>query len=270
MTATDPIQLVAEVVSVKRVGALRQLTLTAPGLPERFRPGNVVSIALPGGTSLARRSYWIHKVSPVGPRGANLELIVEPQGTSGSWLGGVEPGARIDLIGPLGRPFAQPRDPVTCLLVGEGVDAAALIPLAERLRERGCVVHVLLTAATESELAGVLDVRRYARAVHVATRDGSLGATGGIADVLGDLLTRTEADVVYAAGPPAAMHQVARLAEDAGVWSQVGVRVDQPCGTGLCNGCPVPVAGEDGAARVVRACIEGPIFRGDRVRWAEL
>nr|WP_278249475.1 hypothetical protein [Nocardioides sp. IC4_145] len=42
------------------------------------------------------------------------------------------------------------------------------------------------------------------------------------------------------------------------------------CGTGLCHGCPLPVVGEDGVARVVRACTEGPVVRGDRVRWAEL
>lgn len=270
MTATDPIQLVAEVVSVKRVGSLRHLTLTAPGLPERFRPGNVVSIGLPGGARLARRSYWIHKVSPVGPRGANLDLVVVPTGVAGSWLGDLDVGAQVDLLGPLGRPFAQPRDPVTCLLVGDGVDAAALVPLAERLRARGCTVHVLLTAACEAELVGVVEMRRHARAVHVATSDGSVGATGGIGEVLPDLLTRSGAEVVYAAGPTQAMYEVARLAEHAGVWSQVTVRGEQPCGTGLCHGCPVPVAGEDGAARVVRACVEGPVFRGDRVRWSEL
>ena len=40
-----------------------------------------------------------------------------------------------------------------------------------------------------------------------------------------------------------------------------------PCGTGLCQGCAVPVVGEDGVARMVRACVDGPVFRGDRVRW---
>lgn len=270
MTATAPIHVAAEVVSVKRVGALRHLTLTAPGFAELFRPGNVVSIALPGGARLARRSYWVHRLSPVGPRGANLELIVEPRGVAGTWLAGLDAGAVVSLLGPVGRPFAQPREPVTCLLVGDGVDAAPLVPLAERLRERGCVVHVLLAAPTEAELAGVVDVRRFARSVQVVTADGSVGARGGIADVLPELLARTAAEVVYAAGGPSAMHEVARLAEAAGAWSQTGLRLDQPCGTGLCHGCPVPVAGEDGAPRTVRACVEGPVFRGDRVRWADL
>ena len=37
------------------------------------------------------------------------------------------------------------------------------------------------------------------------------------------------------------------------------------CGTGLCQGCPVPVIAEDGVSRLVRACVDGPVFRGDRV-----
>nr|WP_246284054.1 hypothetical protein [Nocardioides perillae] len=38
----------------------------------------------------------------------------------------------------------------------------------------------------------------------------------------------------------------------------------------MCHGCPLPVVGEDGAPREVRACTEGPVVRGDRVRWADL
>ncbi len=43
-----------------------------------------------------------------------------------------------------------------------------------------------------------------------------------------------------------------------------------PCATGLCQGCAVPVVGEDGVGRMVRACTDGPVFRGDRVRWDDL
>ena len=29
----------------------------------------------------------------------------------------------------------------------------------------------------------------------------------------------------------------------------------------------MPVTGADGTTRMVRSCVEGPVFRGDRVRW---
>ena len=42
------------------------------------------------------------------------------------------------------------------------------------------------------------------------------------------------------------------------------------CGTGLCLTCVLPVVGEGGGTRMVRACAEGPVFRGDRVRWRDV
>ena len=42
------------------------------------------------------------------------------------------------------------------------------------------------------------------------------------------------------------------------------------CGTGLCMGCVLPAVGTDGITRMVRACVEGPVFRGDLVRWDDV
>jgi dihydroorotate dehydrogenase electron transfer subunit len=42
------------------------------------------------------------------------------------------------------------------------------------------------------------------------------------------------------------------------------------CGTGLCMGCVLPAIGTDGITRMVRACVEGPVFRGDLVRWDDV
>ena len=42
------------------------------------------------------------------------------------------------------------------------------------------------------------------------------------------------------------------------------------CGTGLCMGCVLPAVGTDGITRMVRACMEGPVFRGDLVRWDDV
>jgi dihydroorotate dehydrogenase electron transfer subunit len=39
------------------------------------------------------------------------------------------------------------------------------------------------------------------------------------------------------------------------------------CGVGVCMTCVMPVRGNDGVTRMVRSCVEGPVFRGDRVRW---
>ncbi len=269
---TGPVQVVGEVLSVKRSGLYHHLTLVAPGVPERFRPGTFVAVTVGGAMagSTLRRPLPVPRVRPTGAYGGTVECVFEATDPGTRWLAGAAPGTPVDVVGPLGRPFALPKEPVTCVLVAHGCASAPLFSLAERLRERDCVVHMLLGAGTEAGLFGALEARRATRGVTVATADGSVGLRGGVVDALPDLLTRTQADVVYAAGPADVLHGVALAAETHGAWSQTAVDVPHGCGTGLCLTCVLPVVGEDGGTRMVRACTEGPVFRGDRVRWRDL
>ena len=264
-----------EVLSVKRAGAHHHVTLVAPGVAERFRPGTLVALALGGPLSdrVTASTYPIHRARPSGAYGGTVELVVTAGDAPSQWLTTAPAGTRVAVTGPLGRPFALPKDPVTCALVGEGAAAAALFGLAERLRERGCAVHMLLGARTDAHLFGALEARRATRGVTVTTEDGSVGIAGTVVDVLPDLLARTGAEVVYAAAPVGRLHEVAAVAEQHGAWSQTLLSpgdVPMPCATGLCQTCTLPVVGEDGVTRMVRACTEGPVLRGDRVRWADL
>ena len=264
--------MTGEVLGVKKVGAHHSLTIVAPGVPERFRPGTLVALGVGGPLShqVVPATYPIHAVRPTGAYGGTVEVVLGHDPSS-DWLAGMQAGSAIPVTGPLGRPFALPREPVTCVLAGEGAAAAPLFPLAERLRERGCAVHMLLGGATERHLFGALQARRASRGVTVTTGDGSVGIAGTVSDVLPDLLGRTAADVVYAAGDTSTLHAVAVAAERQGAWSQTMLTdVPMPCGTGLCHACVVPLVGEDGLTRMARACVDGPVVRGDRVRWAEL
>lgn len=266
--ARGPVHVVGEVVATKRVGGYRHLTLTAPGIPEAFRPGTFVAVSVEG--HVARRALWVHRVRAASAFGPTLDVVVEDRGAGTAWLAAQPVGARIPVTGPLGRAFALPTEAVSCLLVGEGYAAAPLFPLAERLRERGCAVSLVVSAPDEAHLLSALEARRSARSVTVLTGDGSIGQRGSVAEHVDDLVRRSDADVVYAAGTVEVLRAAASAAERVGAWSQVAVEASTPCGTGLCHGCPLPVVGEDGVDRVVRACTEGPVVRGDRVRWDAL
>lgn len=265
----SPLHVAGEVLATRKAGAYRLLTIAAPGIPQRFRAGNFVAVSVQGGR-LARRSLWIHRVKEAGAFGPTLDVVVHPTGPGTTWLAGLPVGAGIEVTGPLGRPFALPREPVACVLVGEGHGAAPMFPLAERLRERGCAVSLVVSAPDESRLLSALEARRSARSVTVITGDGSVGVRGDVASEIGGVLERTDADVVYAVGAHATLRAVAAAAEQRGAWSQVGLETPLPCGIGLCHGCPVPVIGEDGVSRLVRACVDGPVIRGDRVDWEAL
>ena len=222
---------------------------------------------------LLRRAFPIFRVRASSAYGGTVEVVLplpDAQESGVAWLAGLAAGAVLDVLGPLGRPFALPKEPVACTLVGQGAASAQLFGLAERLRERGCAVHMVLAAATGAEVFGALDAKRSAKTVVVVTADGSVGMRGSVAEVLPGLLSRTGPDVVYAAAQTATLHAVAAAAEEQGAWSQTGVDLGLVCATGACTSCVLPLVGEDGVARMVRACSEGPVFRGDRVRWADV
>ena len=262
-------QELAEVIATRRVGAYQHLTLVAPGVAEYARPGQFVALAVGGDAAgtLLRRSFSIHKVSPSGTYGGTVEIVVSAVGTGTQWIVDRAPHDTIDVVGPLGKAFPLPTEPVACVLVGGGYGSAPLFWLARDLRERGCHVEMVLGAASEDRLFGVVEARRSCDGVTVTTDDGSAGQQGWVSDVLPEIIARTKAGVVYGCGPMGMLHSITRVAEAHGAVAQVAVEESMACGVGVCMTCVMPVVGSDGQTRMVRSCVEGPVFRGDRVRW---
>jgi len=271
-TSAGPLQQRAEVLSLKRVGAYHHLTLVAPGVAERFRPGQFAALAVDGPESalLLRRSFSIYRVRDSGTYGGTVEIIFAVTGKGTAWLADLVPHDVVDVVAPLGRPFALPKEAVSCALVAGGYGSAPMFALSGRLLDRGCAVHMVLGASTESRLFGALEARRSAQSVIVTTEDGSVGIKGRVTEVLPEVLERTGSAVVYACGPMGMLAAVAQVAETHGAWSQCAVEEAMACGVGVCMTCVLPVIGEDGRTRMVRSCVEGPVFRGDRVRWSDV
>lgn len=267
-----PLQVRGEVLAQVRVGAYHHLTLVAPGVAERTRPGQFVALAVGGDRTgmVLRRAFSIYKVSPRGVYGGTVEIVYAVHGAGTAWMAQQHPHTPIDVVGPLGRPFSLPRDKASATLVGGGYGSAPLFGLAEALRGRGCRVDFVLGAATEGRLFGALDAKRMASSVAVTTDDGSAGTQGLVTDVLPDVMVRAGTEVVYACGPMPMLRAVSEVAEKHGVASQCAVEESMACGIGVCMTCVLPVVGDDGVTRMVRSCVEGPVFPGDRVRWADV
>jgi dihydroorotate dehydrogenase electron transfer subunit len=267
-----PVQVHAEVVSLRRAGAYHHMALLAPGIPGATRPGHFVAVAVGGEGSgmLLRRAFSIHRVTEGGPTGGTVEIVFATHGPGTRWLADRRRGDKLDVIGPLGRPFTLPKEPVACVLVAGGYGAAPLFALSEQLRSRGCRVDMVLGAASEDRLFGVLEAKRTSASVTVTTDDGSLGLRGRVTDPLPEIIRAAGADVVYACGPMAMLAAVARVAADCGAHSQCAVEEAMACGIGVCMTCVLPVRGADGVTRMVRSCTDGPVFRGTDVRWADV
>ncbi len=267
-----PVQVQGEVLSMRRVGAYNAMTIVAPGIAELTKPGHFVALQVGGPESsmLLRRAFAIYAVKERGVYGGTVEFVFAVHGKGTAWLAGRRPQDKLDLVGPLGKPFRLPTAPVTATLVGGGYGSAPLLPLAGVLRERGCRVHFVLGAGGADRLFGQLDAKRIADSIAVTTDDGSMGIRGRVSDPLPGLLDRTGSEVVYACGPMAMLASVSGIAAQRGIPAQVAVEESMACGIGVCMTCVLPIIGDDGRTRMLRSCIDGPVFLGDRVRWDEL
>ena len=267
----------------------RLLAWHAPWVASGVRAGQYVHARTveAGGLPL-RRPFPVATADP-----ASGVITLEVPGTASpaarAWAAGLRPGDRAELAGPMGRPFEVDTRARHLLLVAEGPALAALRLLVdEAIRDARSVV-LLYGAATAGDVypSSLLpDEVEYV----VATADGSLGHPGSVAE----LVTGYEAwaDQAFAAGPPALLASVARLA--AGRRGRLGVAtlgrkrgggkpvppgspearrkaflqvaLDQSigCAAGTCLGCAL-----GGAAGVVRVCREGPAFAADELDWGE-
>jgi dihydroorotate dehydrogenase electron transfer subunit len=258
-----------EVLSNRRAGAYVSLTLVAPDIADRAKPGQFVEVGVPEDKSFVlRRPFSIHQASRRGGWAGTLEIVFDAVGPGTAWLAQSKPHDILDVIGPLGRPFGYPRDLTKCLLVGGGYGAAPLYFLAEELRARNKDVHMILGARDHDRVFKPIEGKRLANSIVVTTEDGSMGEMGRVTDVLPAVLARTGAEVVYACGPNPMLRAVAELCTAGSIPCQVAVEEMMACGIGVCWTCVVPVIALDGRGWWnVRACLEGPVFNGARVWW---
>ncbi len=265
-----PVQVRGTVLTVRRVDAYYAMTLVAPAIAARFKPGQFITLAVggPHSSMLLSRAFSIHDVRP--DHGGTVEFVFAVHGGGTQWLAERRARDLLDVTGPLGRPFPLPRDPASCLLVGGGYGSAPLFSLAGKLRERRCEVDFLLGASSGDRVFGALTARRTGRSATITTEDGSLGSRGLVTDMLDQVIHDGRTDVIYACGPMPMLRQVTALARRYDIPVQAAVEEAMACGFGVCMTCVLPVVGSDGITRMARSCVDGPVFRGEQVRWDDV
>ena len=216
-------------------------------------------------------------------RGLTLGFLYAPVGVGTRALASLPPGARVELLGPLGRGFPLDR-PGTIVLVAGGRGVAPLLFAASSLARRRRRVEFLFGARDREHLVGLPQaealLRRVRGTLRVCTDDGSRGRK---ADVV-TLLDRVSHDleppiVVHACGPHGMLKAVAAwsMRRESEAW--LAMESIMACGTGVCRGCPLPRSRESqlafrsdapsllGNREFAMCCTEGPVFESRQLDW---
>src|SRR6202166_5474709 len=84
-----PVQVRGTVLTVRRVDAYVAMTVVAPAIATRFKPGQFIAIAVGGPQSgmLGRRTFSVDDVRP--DHGGTVEIVFLPREPGAEWLGGL-------------------------------------------------------------------------------------------------------------------------------------------------------------------------------------
>ncbi len=265
-------QLLAPIVSNKRVGQYHQIIINIGDVAATCKPGNFVAISVGGDSSrmVLRRAFAISRISTSTTVGGTMELIVAPHGQGSKWLCAQGEGVVLDLVAPLGTAFGIPTEPVPVLLVGGGYGSAPLFGLAELLNSRGCRVDMLLGASTGSKIYAPMEGKRAVNSMRIYTEDGSMGVAGRVTDPIAQIIQDLNVAVVYSCGPMAMLAAITSITDQHDVVHQCAVEESMACGIGICMTCVLPVENSDGTVSNLRSCIDGPVMDGSKVQWSRV
>ena len=258
----------------------------APHLASGSRAGQFVHVRTGDYSGLVlRRPFSINTADPVS---GVVTIHFRTIGRGTDWFTHLRPGDRIDMLGPLGRPFEVDARSRHLLLVAGGLGMAGVRMLADEAIREGRQVTLLFGAAGAREVypSSLLpDEVEYV----VATDDGSVGHRGFVTELVPAY--EAWADQAFACGPFPMLAALSRLAagrrERLGVarlgrkrgggravavgspaarrkaFLQVSMEQNMGCAVGACLGCVVMTK----SGQPQRVCREGPVFASEEIAW---
>src|SRR5580765_8829445 len=178
-----PVDIDAAVIANRRLSAdYNVLSLAAPEIAATARPGQFVMIKTSGGQDpLLRRPFSIFEIlRDQAGQPAGVSIFNKRIGAGTTLLSRVEAGARLPLLGPLGRPFEPIDPPAEAWMIAGGVGLAPFVTLAAALAARNTRTTLFYGARTADELYCVELFEALGVTIVLATEDGTRGVRGRI------------------------------------------------------------------------------------------
>ncbi len=256
------------------------LRVNAPEIAAHAAPGSFAHLQVDPNRPL-RRPISIMRTDP---RNGTVDFLYKVFGEGTALLSRRKVGEKLDIMGPIGKPFEPHMERPRPLLIGGGVGIPPMIFLADRLRAIKGAYNPLVIMGSEvpfpfqsrpsqimvpgmpaEVIAAMPLLEDWGIASRLASLQGYAGCFEGYVTDLArhwlDALSeqqRQEVEV-FSCGPHPMLEAVAKLAAEYHLPCQVSMEEFMACGVGGCAGCVVEVQTENGPA-MKRVCVDGPVF----------
>ncbi len=211
------------------------------------RPGQFINIKVPD-------KYLRRPISVCDFDGDSVTVIYKVVGEGTKIMSEMEKGISLDVLTGLGNGFDAGKSGDRPLLIGGGVGVPPLYNLAEKLKDEGKTVTVILGFNTSDEVFLKEEFEKIAT-VYLTTADGSEGQKGFVTDAMDGI----DYDYIYTCGPQAMLRAVYDKLKTGG---QFSFEERMGCGFGACMGCSCKT--KYGAKRI---CKDGPVLEKEEIIW---
>src|SRR5262245_42145689 len=225
---------------------------------------------------LLRRAMAYYQ-SEIINNSVSVQFIYLIMGRGTQMLAELQAGDQVDLLGSLGNTFdTNAARGHEALLVAGGVGSTALYMLACDFVKLGVPVRLFIGGASQGDLCGLDDFTELLskERVHASTMDGGYGEKGLITSPLEKHLinyqvyNQAKPAIIYACGPDAMLHQIAKLADYYSIPAQVSLEAPMACGFGVCVGCAVAVKDDcQEGYSFKKVCTDGTVFWSHELSW---
>ncbi len=232
------------------------LWVCCPPVAQQAQAGQFVNLKAEG--FFLRRPISICEIRP---QEGMIRLVFQVRGEGTQKLSGLREGDSVDLVGPLGNGFKLLSPQSRVVLVGGGIGVPPLLQVGAHY---GPAATAILGFRTAGAAILTQEFRQKGCDLRLTSDDGTLGRQGLVTQLLEQRLLEGPADLVCACGPMAMLREVVRLAQEAGVPSQVSLEEHMACGVGACLVCACRTV-RDGREIFSHVCKDGPVFDGKEV-----
>ena len=239
------------------------MELGAPHISRGAKPGMFVHVLVdaPEGFIL-RRPFSLLEAENNAVR-----FVYKVVGEGTKTLSEKRAGEFLNVLGPLGNPYAVDSGTKRIILVAGGYGVSPTYYLSRELKKKRFTGEIIsiIGARTKSLLMYQKEFQKIGVKVFITTNDGSSGQKGIVTDILQNIFhegaSKPETQV-FACGPYAMLKEVASLCAKFSVPCQVSMEQQLGCGLGACLGCVIKTA-----RGYERVCTEGPVFNAEDVIW---
>lgn len=220
-------------------------------------PGQFVEIQVPD----AQNTFLRRPISVFDwdEKNGILMLLVRAVGEGTKILCSLQPGARLNMVFPLGNGFGIEDCGNSPLLIGGGVGVAPLFYLGRKLKQCG-VKPTFLLAARSKDLLLCIEAFSALGDVYISTDDGSAGERGVVTE--NSILTSGCWTKWFVCGPMPMMKAVSKVAASQNINCEVSLENTMACGVGACLCC---VENTKEGHKCV--CTDGPVFNTRDLLW---